>query len=254
MSDILNDLTADLASDDPDTRRFAIEDLGDLADPRAIPALAPLLQERSAAIREAVVDALVGIGGVDAARAVIPLLGDETASARNAASEILQRIGAPARELLEARLADRDGDIRKYAVDILAEIASPDSRAALLTALDDENVNVAATAAEALGRIGAAGCERALRERAAGAAWMRAAVAKALGRIRTEAALNALREMLPEEEPLVAAALVEALARFSTPQSHALLKQLQSHAHPLVAHRAAAAVADGLPRNEESLA
>lgn len=85
---------------------------------------------------------------------VSALASDDNAGLRNAASEALVRIGASSVLELATQLATGDADQRKFIVEVLGAIGSPEAQAALFAAQDDNDVNVRAAVAESLGRIG----------------------------------------------------------------------------------------------------
>jgi HEAT repeat protein len=93
---------------------------------------------------------------------VVPILVEilrspsDQVSLRNAAVEALAGLGALAAPAVEAalRAGTLDADGRKLAVDVLAGARQPRSAAALVASLDDEDPNVRAAAAEALGIVG----------------------------------------------------------------------------------------------------
>ncbi|MBC7792223.1 MAG: HEAT repeat domain-containing protein, partial [Clostridia bacterium] len=85
---------------------------------------------------------------------VSALASEDNAGLRNAASEALVRIGERAVKELGSQLVLGDSDQRKFIVEVLGFIGSPEAQATLLVAQDDTDVNVRAAVAESLGRIG----------------------------------------------------------------------------------------------------
>ncbi|MBM7117572.1 HEAT repeat domain-containing protein [Archangium primigenium] len=95
---------------------------------------------------------------------LIAVLGerDET-GARNASAEALVSLGAASVNPLVKLLGHADPDQRKFAADILGQLARPEAEDALVFALlEDADLNVRVAAAEALGRLGGRGGVRAL--------------------------------------------------------------------------------------------
>ena len=76
MTDRHDLLIEQLASPDPTSRRYAAEDLGDLHDACAVPALVEAVRDPEVAVREAAVDALVVIGGQAVCGTRCPTLGN----------------------------------------------------------------------------------------------------------------------------------------------------------------------------------
>ncbi|HEY3447146.1 MAG TPA: HEAT repeat domain-containing protein [Myxococcales bacterium] len=114
------------------------------------------LSDESWRVRKAAVERLVGLA--DPERAIEGLLlrlrDADDAGARNSAAEALARLGPPAVGPVTARLKDPDCDVRKFAADVLGELADPSSVPALVEALRDADGNIRTAAAEALGKVG----------------------------------------------------------------------------------------------------
>jgi cellulose synthase operon protein C len=188
-------LIEQLASPDPATRRYAAEDLGDLHDARAVPALMEAVRDPEVAVREAAVDALVAIGGQEVPEHVAPLLQTEDVALRNYAIEILERAGPESIEVLVAACHSDSPEVRKSALDILGKVArgcAGKCLEAVVACLCDANPNVAGSAAEALGRMGDARATPYLTDHLSGPPWMQVCVFAALAQIGGEAALHAL--------------------------------------------------------------
>lgn len=84
--------------------------------------------------------------------------------ARNAAAKALSLIGASAVAPVARLLKSPETDLRRFAAEVLGEIAYGDSAAVLIEALSDRDLNVRVSAAEALGRVGGVAATRALNE------------------------------------------------------------------------------------------
>jgi HEAT repeat protein len=195
MNDGRDHLIEKLASPDPATRRYAAEDLGDLHDARAVPALVQSVKDPEVAVREAAVDALVAIGGQAVCENVAPLLETEDAAVRNYAIEILERVGPESIDFLVAACNSASPDVRKFALDILGKVARGCAGRCLETVaalLDDVNANVAGSAAEALGQMGDSRATPYLANHLGGPPWMQLCVFSALSQIGGETALKAL--------------------------------------------------------------
>lgn len=152
----------------------------------ALEAALAALGDRSWRVRKAAVDAIVAHPDRSAALEglIAGLRAEANAGERNSAAEALVRIGGAATPALLERITDADPDVRKFVVDVLGEIAEPQSVPALVGALSDGDENVRAAAAEALGKIGderaVAGLLAALE---GGDLWLQHAVLAALGRL-----------------------------------------------------------------------
>jgi HEAT repeat protein len=120
---------------------------------------------------------------------LISVLGerDET-GARNAAAEALMSLGEAAVAPLVRLLGHADPDQRKFAADILGQLGRPGAEPALVkTMLEDADLNVRVSAAEALGRTGG------------------------------EESVRALERVLRAAEPLLQVAALESLAQLQRP-------------------------------------
>jgi HEAT repeat protein len=188
-------LIEQLASLDPTARRYAAEDLGDLHDARAVPALVEALSDLEVAVREAAVDALVVIGGQAVCEHVAPLLEAEDGALQNYAIEILERVGPESIDVLVAACNSASPDVRRIALDILGNVArgcAGGCLEAVVALLSDDDPDVASSAAEALGQIGDARATPYLAKHLGDPPWMQLCVFSALSQIGGGAALEAL--------------------------------------------------------------
>ncbi|MBW1730167.1 MAG: HEAT repeat domain-containing protein [Deltaproteobacteria bacterium] len=202
MSLSIADLLKHLNSEDATDRRYAAEDLGDLNHPAAIPALIKALEDPVVAVREAAVDSLITIGGKDVCEQVIPLLGSDDAWLRNYATEILEQIGVDAVEGVRKLCESPSSDIRKFALDVLGkigELTDVDAFEEIAARLDDENVNVAAAAAEALGRIGDPAAIPILADYVYSSPWLQCNVIHAIYQIGGDGARQVIENIDPEK-------------------------------------------------------
>ena len=191
-------------------RKRALDHLPPLADPGALALVARLLGDPSGAVCEAAVNVLARSSAPATALAIaIAHLGAAEAPERRHACTVLVRCGADAVPSIVDMLHNSDPHMRKYAVDILAEIGDPAGAQALIGALDDENMNVAAAAAEALGRLQAAEAVPALAAALARHSdWLSIAVLGALGEIGgAQAFTAACRASRKSAGPVLAAAM-----------------------------------------------
>lgn len=195
-------------------------------------AVAPLraaLQDREPFVRLRAAEALGALGprAAQAAPALVVLLKDPQAPVwvRHAVVEALGRIGPTVREAADAQSAlaaaldDPDPWLRVHAVWALGECGPPDEVIGLIRSkLGDEDFEVRAAAAEALGLLGPDALPAlrvVLRDPAAD---VRPMAVCALGRIGTAARddLEAVRE---DPDPQVRAACVEAFAEIQERES-----------------------------------
>ena len=154
-------LLDDLAHEDEEIRRLAVERLSLLPGPEAVPCLVERLGDPSWRVRKSAVERLTAHGDVSpAVRALVAALADgENSGRRNAALEALTRFGDAAVPALLEASHDPDVDVRKQVVDALGVIGAASAAERLIALLGDPDPNVRAAAAEALGALDARGVE-----------------------------------------------------------------------------------------------
>ncbi|MBW2229955.1 MAG: HEAT repeat domain-containing protein [Deltaproteobacteria bacterium] len=182
----------DLANPDEEMRRLAVERLLALSIDEALPHLLEGLGDSSWRVRKAVVERLVSCGEHEGVgNALIGALADgENSGRRNSAFEALVGIGNAMAPKLLVSLQSDDVDVRKLVLDVLAGIGDPECNEAVIGMLEDQDPNVRAAAADALGVFG---------DEAAGRAMHTVAVnAKEDSLVR----LSALRALAPIEHTL----------------------------------------------------
>lgn len=156
LPEAIDTLIQQLKQGDERQRRYAARDLAAFPSAVVVDALcARLVEETSRAVQEAIVLALIGIGGEAVVKRVSTLLRSQDAHVRNAAVEILQSLGTEARETVSELLEDPDPDVRLCAVNILGEARYREAIAMLRDVVDtDPDINVVAAAIEYLGEMG----------------------------------------------------------------------------------------------------
>lgn len=160
--DTASDPMADLESPDPELRRRAARSLG--ARPDSAAALGRALGNQAETdVREAILEALVRIGGEDAVAALLPHLGSDDAALRGGVLGALQDL-PEALPHLPALLADPDPDIRILATEIARAMPSAASAGLLCAMIVREPLpNPCAAAVDVLAEIGSPDCLPALR-------------------------------------------------------------------------------------------
>ncbi|MBX7114675.1 MAG: HEAT repeat domain-containing protein [Myxococcaceae bacterium] len=136
------------------------------AVPESAPELVAALYDENVRVRQAAAEQLARVEPtpevLSAVLHVLSSTGD--VGARNAAAKTLGLIGSAAVAPLAQLLKTGSDDVRRFAAEVLGEIAYGDSAAVLIEALSDVDLNVRVSAAEALGRIGGIAASRALNE------------------------------------------------------------------------------------------
>ena len=226
---ILEQLRSDLLHGDETAKRYAAEDIEDQRLAALVPELCEGLKDASIAVAEACASALSKLGGVEAARLIAPNLATENVHLRNITSEVLGAIGLPAVEVLMEQLSSPDRDVRKFAVDSLLMIGSGAPVVGLVAALDDADVNVAATAADGIGQVGDESHVEVLSQHLNADTWMRCAVIRAMGALGGEVAFEKVLPQLETEDMLVKITTVQALGALANPRGFRhLLAELTS--------------------------
>ncbi|MCP4754723.1 MAG: hypothetical protein GY866_27905 [Proteobacteria bacterium] len=211
--DAIRQLIEDLQHGDERSRRYAAEDLGYGNYRKGIPHLVDGLKDESIAVSECCANALIKIGGSEVAEMVAPFLASENVRLRNQAAEILNMLGEAALDTLVGQLQADDRDVRIFSVDILVNIGSEKSTEALIEALDDDDVNVAAAAAEGLGKTGDKSHLRILESYIRSDFWMKGAVLRGIGQIGGSRAIDIIRPFVHDSDLMVKASAIKALTR-----------------------------------------
>ncbi|MBN1916570.1 MAG: HEAT repeat domain-containing protein [Verrucomicrobia bacterium] len=195
-------LLEQLASADETARRHAAKDLSEHGDESVVSALIHALSDPARAVCEAAVESLIAIGGAEVCHQTISLLYSDDARVRNYAIEVLEKVGDSDLDAIIMLLKDSNHDVRKFASDILGfliEIGGEDAFLPLAETLDDNNVNVAAAAAEALGRLGNPKAIPFLVRHLCRESWMQCNCIGAIAEIGGEQARQALASISPHE-------------------------------------------------------
>ncbi|HEX9078008.1 MAG TPA: HEAT repeat domain-containing protein [Desulfuromonadaceae bacterium] len=155
----LSHIQNDLQSQDEEARRGALQSLRSRALGETRELLFSAMGDASWRVRKEAVDVFVAADPDESAiEALLELLrSQDNAGLRNSAAEAVAKLGIRAAAPLTRLLGDRDGDVRKFVVDVMGLIASPEFVPPLLSSLHDADVNVASAAAEHLGNIGDTG-------------------------------------------------------------------------------------------------
>ncbi len=145
---------ARLASPDPQIRRDAARDL--TGNPEAVSALVTALEiEDAAAVRQALVSALVSTGDRAVVAPLADMLRSEDAARRSEAVTALQQLPEIASEVIAGLLDSEDSDLRIMAVDVIRMLPNADAPGWLRHLLAHEtHPNVVGVAVDRLAEIG----------------------------------------------------------------------------------------------------
>lgn len=210
-------LRQSLSDIDPGIRRDACELVGDGRKTELLPEVVSLLADLDQSVREAAINALTAIRGTEVASSVAPLLKSEDVALRNIGIEVLQDLGPDALSTISYLLNDKDDDVVKFAIDLIANTRDENAGAMLLKHIDHANPNVRASVALCLGRIRAKGAIGPLLKAAGDAEeWVRFSAIEGLGYLEDASAFEPLLEMMDKDSVLIKDAALEALSRLST--------------------------------------
>jgi HEAT repeat protein len=151
----ISEIIAGLTDDNPQERREAAQLLGKTGDERAVPALVFALGDKNRGCLDAVMDALIGIGGSNTVAAILPLVTGHNISLRCAALEILENIGRAAPEQIIRLLDHSDATVKVNAAKLLEMLRIKEAAEPLIGCYHDNNPNVRCAVISALGSIGA---------------------------------------------------------------------------------------------------
>ena len=183
-------LLAQLADPDATKRRWAARDLAGHPD-AAAPLCARLAVETDTSVRSVLFGSAALLGAGPRANVVVasllPLLRSEVPALRTGAIEVLAGLSDAVAPHIEKLLADPDGDVRIFSVNLLGDLKHPNVPQWLAQVLVNEpNVNVVGAALEVLAEVGTSASLPALRTAAlrfADDAYIAFAVDLAVGRI-----------------------------------------------------------------------
>jgi len=239
-------LLAALMSEDARLRAGAARTLGQIDDPRVVPALIAALKDRDRGVRLAVLRALALQLDARSYDAVLPLLNEKDADIRCAAAGALL-FCQDARMLpaLKRMLASRNEHERMAAVTTLATLADPQALPLLTKALRDRNAGVRGTAVTAcLPRAYDSRTLEAIVKAAVGTDMLSSYLLQDLPEgYRPEVARPVLLRALGAKDPAQRIMAAQALAQFPAPEVTAAL--MKAMTDPEDAVRIAAGLALG---------
>ena len=220
--DELSKLLQDLTDTDPSLRRTAAEALSE-ADERAVYPLIRALRDENPGVQDAVMRSIIAIGGEVTAYMALPLL-REGPFLRNTARIILRQIGQPSVPLLRPLLADKDDDVRTFAVDLISDIGWCDYPSEIARLLEtDPNQNVRASAARAIGILGYREALPALVASLRNNEWVCFSALESLALLKDESSIEPVLSLLSDPSETVRYAAIETLGKIGSTRSNAAL-------------------------------
>lgn len=228
-----------LKDSDPLVRCAALDELAARSgECVAAEAAAYLLQDEDAGVREHAARFLTACRSKNAAEKVAPLIKCEDIRVLNLAGEVLLGIGEASVAVLEPYLDDDDRDVRKFVIDLLAELPAGRLVDAIARRLDDEEPNVVIAAIEALGALRGEQYTDRLADLYEREPYTRPAVVTALSSFRNESSCRLLQKALSDPDPFLQLTAAEGLASRNEPGIFdVLVKQVQqvdAMARPIV--------------------
>ncbi|HXW68185.1 MAG TPA: HEAT repeat domain-containing protein, partial [Dissulfurispiraceae bacterium] len=228
MAKNINKLIKKLSDRDPSVRKRTIEEMAE-GDERALLPLIKALSDESAGVQDAAMRSLIAIGGETTAYMVLPLLSADT-YLRNTALIILKRLGEVSVPLLYPKLKDKDSDVRKFAIDLLADIGHGVDPAFIVPLLRDINSNVRAAAAKALGLLGYCQAIPALVNTLNDEEWVCFSVLESLGELRDDSSVEQIAGLLAGPSQVVRLEAIDTLGKLGSDKAADKLVAYLKHA------------------------
>ncbi len=145
-----------LKSEDERDRAFAVEDIVYEGGEEGLDLLVEhLQQEKSRFVREVIVNNLPQLDLPCLVAKLLPLLRSDDAFIRNAVIDIVSTRHDEVAAYLEPLMEDADKDVRKFALDILYQLKTPEAAPYMICFMNDVDINIVITAVEYLGSLDA---------------------------------------------------------------------------------------------------
>lgn len=147
-------LLAELGSPDATVRRWAARDLIDCPDV-ATSLVVRLKIEPELSVREVILTTLTRLADPASIAGLVDCLSSEDAALRNEVVEAMKQLPDEVAPIMRGLLADKDPDVRIFAVNVLESLCHPEVEAWLIEVIEkDAHVNACATAVDLLGEVG----------------------------------------------------------------------------------------------------
>jgi len=155
-------LLSQLDDADASVRRWAARDLADFAESSSA-LVARLNNERDNSVREVILTTLTTLADATAIAGLAECLRSEDPALRNESIEVMKQLPDKVAPIMRGLLLDADPDVRIFAVNILESLRHPEVEKWLIDVIvNDDNVNVCATAVDLLAEVGSIDAEQAL--------------------------------------------------------------------------------------------
>lgn len=239
---MIEELIEQLHTQDPSGKRNALEALYDFSeDDRVIEAAAYLLTDPDRGVREAASHVLVLCLNEKAASLTATHIQSMNIAVRNLAGDALVRMQSIAVNALIPYVESVDKDVRKFAIDILAQLpATTESIAKIAAHLRDTDRNVVCACVDALGGLHARQYVGELLELYDEAEYVRPNVVSAAAKMQEDANLQFFVKALSDQDPIVQLAAVDALSTRKDQDIMSILlqklNQVSGLAKPVILH------------------
>ncbi len=239
---MIDELIEQLHTQDPSGKRNALEALYDYSeDDRVIEAAAYLLTDPDRGVREAASHVLVLCLNEKAASLTASHIQSMNIAVRNLAGDALVRMQGVAVNALLPYIDSADKDVRKFAIDILAQLpAAPESVEKIAAHLRDTDQNVVCASVDALGALHANQYVSELLELYDEAEYARPNIVSAAAKIQGDSDLKFFVKALSDNDPIVQLAAADALSsrkdRETTDILLEKLNQVSGLAKPVILH------------------
>ncbi len=211
---MIEQLLEQLHTTDASERRNALEILFDFAcDDRVLEAAAYLLTDMDRGVRDAASRLLVLCSNDKAASLTAVHILSRNITVRNLAGDALVRMGGAAVNALLPYVDSADKDVRKFAIDILAQLtATPTALKRIAAHLSDSDPNVVCAAIDALGALHAEKYTDHILALYDKVEYAKPNVVNAVAKFPQKVELQFLEKALADDDPVVQLAAAEALA------------------------------------------
>ncbi len=211
------------------------------------------LKDRDMGVRDAAFHVISSHPSEALAEHLVTLLGYKNIEVRNLASELLIRFGSLAIRPLIKVLREGNKDERKFAADILGLVGDSRVIPHLEAALDDPEPNVAVSAAEALGNLGAVRSIPKLIQHFHSCTGMEPVVIDALGKLSDPAADRFLLQVLQSGDENLAVIALEALSKSKSLETAKQIASLLPQFSDLLLNEAIKAIICIVGRHDQKL-
>jgi FOG: HEAT repeat len=202
-----------LSKRSPSEKRFALEELFDTpCDNQAIMKAALLFADSDRGVRESAARLLVLCSNESAANIVAPYIESKNISIRNLAGDTLVRMGFNAVKPVLKYLNSPNKDVRKFAIDILAQLPASSEADKIAHHLVDEDKNVICAAIDALGSLQANSYAKELIQLYSRYEFARPNIVHALSKFGNNVPVDFFLNSLSDRDPVVQLASAEALS------------------------------------------